>query len=63
MILGYIALLKSTHVCSRSLNKNQLCGVDEYDGGTFSTEGITALCEGLKQSKVSSLRCVGQISE
>ena len=38
-----------------SLDDNQLCGVAYY-GGTFTTEGITALCDGLKQSKVSSLR-------
>ena len=45
------------------MNNNQLCGVNEDGSGTFTTEGITALCEGLKQSKVSSLRCVGQICE
>ena len=46
-----------------SLDENQLCGVDEYGNGKFTTEGITALCDGLKQSKVSTLRCVGQICE
>ena len=45
------------------MDNNQLCGVDKYGDGRFTTEGITALCEGLKQSKVSSLRCVGQICE
>ena len=45
------------------MDYNQLCGVDTYGNGTFTTEGITALCDGLKQSKVSSLRCVGQICE
>ena len=44
-----------------SLDDNQLCGVDMNGDGTFTTEGITALCDGLKQSKVSSLRCVGQL--
>ena len=44
------------------MDENELCGVGKYGGGTFTTEGITALCEGLKQSKVSSLR-YGQISE
>ena len=29
----------------------------------LTTKGITALCDGLKQSKVSSLRCVGPICE
>ena len=49
------------------LTGNHLCGVtvDSYGRtqDTFTTEGITALCEGLKQSNVSSLRCVGQIRE
>ena len=47
----------------RSLSGNQLCGLNEYGEGTYTAEGITALCEGLKQSKVSSLRCVGQVCE
>jgi hypothetical protein len=38
-----------------------LCGVTPIGIGTFTTEGITALCKGLKQSKVSSLRCVSQL--
>ena len=37
--------------------ENQLCGLDRYRG-TFTAEGITALCEGLKGSSVTSLRCV-----
>ena len=45
------------------MDDNQLCGVNQSGIGTFTTEGITALCDGLKQSKVSSLRCVGQICE
>ena len=40
---------------------NQLCGLDFDGDGTFTTEGITALCEALKQSNVSSLRCVRQL--
>ena len=39
-----------------SLNKNSLCGVNKSGGG-YTTEGVTALCEGLKQSNVTSLRC------
>ena len=46
-----------------SLDNNALCGVNEYGQGTFTAKGISALCDGLKQSKVSSLRCVGQICE
>ena len=45
------------------MDHDQLCGVDQFGRGTFTTEGITALCDGLKQSKVSSLRCVGQLCE
>ena len=41
-----------------SLAGNQLCGLD-YDGnGTYTTEGITKLCEGLKGSTLTSLECV-----
>ena len=46
------------------MDNNQLCGINDDGGdGDYTTEGITALCDGLKQSKVSSLRCVGQICE
>ena len=33
-----------------------LCGVNEYGEGTYTTEGITKLCEGLKGSAVTSLK-------
>ena len=36
---------------------NELCGLDEYSHGTYTTEGITKLCEGLKGSAVTSLKC------
>ena len=36
---------------------NQLCGVASWGGGTYTTEGITKLCEGLKGSAVTSLKC------
>ena len=36
---------------------NQLCGLDGHGSGTYTTEGITKLCEGLKGSAVTSLRC------
>ena len=35
---------------------NALCGV-KYGRGTYTAEGITKLCEGLKGSAVTSLRC------
>ena len=34
-----------------SLDSNCLCGVNEDGNGTFTTEGITALFEGIKQCK------------
>ena len=39
----------------RSLDNNALCGIDEDGNGTYTAEGITALCEGLKGSAVTSL--------
>ena len=43
------------HLCS--LGYNQLCGLDRYDDGTYTADGITKLCEGLKGSAVTSLEC------
>ena len=40
-----------------SLTGNQLCGVCEFGYGTYTTEGITKLCEALKGSAVTSLKC------
>ena len=40
-----------------SLAENELCGVDRYCRGTYTTEGITKLCEGLEGSAVTSLKC------
>ena len=40
-----------------SLAENALCGVDEDGEGTYTAEGITKLCEGLKGSAVTSLKC------
>ena len=43
---------------ARSLADNRLCGVwteSFQQKGTYTTEGITALCEGLKGSAVTSL--------
>ena len=43
---------------ARSIAGNRLCGVWNEGGwqkGTYTTEGITALCEGLKGSAVTSL--------
>ena len=32
-----------------------ICGLNEYGMGTYTAEVITALCEGLKGSAVTSL--------
>ena len=48
---------------ARSLGYNQLCGIDSDGGdigfnrGTYTTEGVTKLCEGLMGSAVTSLEC------
>ena len=42
---------------ARSLSGNQLCGLNEFGSGIYTAEGITALCEGLKGSAVTSLEC------
>ena len=49
----------SVVLVARSLSDNCLCGVwTEFPSGqkgTYTAEGITALCEGLKGSAVTSL--------
>ena len=40
-----------------SLANTQLCGLDLFGNGTYTAEGITKLCEGLKGSTVTSLEC------
>ena len=42
--------------CCCSLDKNALCGINQNGFGTFTTQGITALSEGLKGSSITSLR-------
>ena len=48
-------------LCIGSLASNAICGVtsDVFGNlkGTYTAEGITALCEGLKESSVTSLEC------
>ena len=39
-----------------SLDKNALYGIDEYGNGFYTTEGIVVLMEGVKNSKIQSLR-------
>jgi hypothetical protein len=40
-----------------SLARNGLCGLDHRGEGTYTSEGITKLCEALKGSAVTSLKC------
>ena len=40
-----------------SLGDNGLCGIDRQGQGTYTTEGIIKLCEGLQGSSVTSLEC------
>ena len=40
-----------------SLANNELCGLDSEGEGTYTTEGITKLCEAFKGSAVTSLKC------
>ena len=49
--------MRPTLTLARSLGYNQLCGLDCFGGGTYTTEGITKLCEGLKGSAITSLGC------
>ena len=36
---------------------NGLCGLSYQGFGTYTTEGITKLCEGLKGSAITALEC------
>jgi hypothetical protein len=39
------------------LVNNIRCGLDWEGGGTYTTVGLTKLCEGLKGSAITSLKC------
>ena len=43
-----------------SLSYNQLCGLNTLGDGTYTAEGITKLCEGLKGSAITSLKCAAR---
>ena len=36
---------------------NSVCGGGTFGRGTYTTEGVTELCKGLKGSAVTSLKC------
>ena len=44
-----------------SLAENQLCGVDYWGRGTYTAKGITKLCEALKGSALTSLKCAAAL--
>ena len=52
-------------ILSRSLDGNCLCDLYLQYGtygdlmGTYTSEGIDAICKGLKSSSITSLRCAG----
>ena len=48
--------LRPTLTLARSLHGNRLCGLDNCFG-TYTTKGITELCEGLRGSAITSLEC------
>ena len=39
------------------MGRNELCGVNIFGNGTYTADGITKLCEALKGSAVTSLKC------
>ena len=39
-----------------SLDNNMLCGIYRLGNGTYTTEGIIALMQGIQNSKIQSLR-------
>ena len=41
---------------------NQLCGLETDGEGTYTAEGITKLCEALKGSAMTSLKCAAPSS-
>ena len=45
------------HTLTCSLAANSLCGIGRYGNGTYTTDGITKLCEGLEGSAITSLKC------
>ena len=56
-MLAFVSAPIDTPLLLGSLRGNALCGVNEYGEGTYTTEGILKLCEGLKGSAVTSLKC------
>ena len=49
------AVLKDTQLSELGLSETRICGLNWRGEGTYTAEGITALCEGLRGSAVTSL--------
>ena len=56
-VFAFVSAPVDTPSSRGSLDDNHLCGVNRHGHGTYTTEGITKLCEGLKGSAVTSLKC------
>ena len=57
VVFAFVSAPVDTPCSLGRLGNNQLCGVDSYGDGTYTAEGITKLCEALKGSAVTSLKC------
>ena len=57
VVFAFVSAPVDTPLSLGSLANNQLCGLDHRGRGTYTTEGITKLCEALKGSAVTSLEC------
>jgi len=56
-VFAFLSMPIDTPPSLGSLAGNHLCGITPWGTGTYTTEGITKLCEGLKGSTVTSLEC------
>ena len=54
--VGHVTHILIAGVFCCSLDENALCGVSKIGDSTYTIEGISALCEGIKQSNIQSLR-------
>ena len=60
-VFAFVSAPIDTPPALGSLAGNQLCGLDYEGNGTYTAEGITKLCEGLKGSTVTSLECAAAL--
>ena len=56
-VFAFVSAPLDTPSSRGSLAENKLCGLDWRGDGTYTAEGIIKLCEGLKGSAVTSLKC------